>query len=154
MSIESFIEHYVWMITAISVFFIPKYYYRRASISFLFMIFVSWFLGIIVVEYDLIEYPKRFLASVNETSFTFEFFVFPVIGVFFNLYYPASSTRWKQFIYTAALTTGIVIPEIIVEKYTDLIEYINWTWYISWISIFATFALLRFFYKWYFKSEA
>lgn len=150
---ESFIEHYVWMITAISLFFIPKDFYRKASISFLFMIFVSWFLGILVVEYKLIEYPQRFLASVNETSFTFEFFVFPVVGVFYNLYYPARQHFLKQVLYTSAFTTALVIPELIIEKYTDLIKYINWTWYISWISVFATLALLRFFYKWYFKKH-
>ncbi|QOR67849.1 hypothetical protein IM538_06870 [Cytobacillus suaedae] len=152
MNIESFIEHYVWMITAISLFFIPKDFYRKASISFLFMLFVSWFLGILVVEYDLIEYPERFLASVNETSFTFEFFVFPVIGIFFTLYYPAGKNVYKKVIYTSGFTSAIIIPEIFLEKYTDLIKYVNWTWYLSWISVFATFLLLRLFYMWYFKD--
>jgi hypothetical protein len=153
MNLESYLEHYVWMLTAMSLFFIPKEHYRKGSISFLFLLFVSWFLGIIVVEFDLIEYPERFLASVNETSFTFEFFVFPVIGVYYNLYYPVKDKRWKRLLYTAAFTTAIVIPEVIVEKFTDLIEYIHWTWYISWISVFCTFAFLRIFYKWYFKLK-
>lgn len=152
MNIESHIEHYAWVITAISLFYIPKEHYRKGSISFLFMLFISWFLGIIVVEFGLLEYPKRFLASVNETSFSFEFFVFPVIGVYYNLFYPTRSKLLKQILYTSAFTTGIVIPEVIVEMYTDLIEYVHWTWYISWMSIFATFTLLRLFYKWYFKD--
>lgn len=151
MGIEWFILYFVWGVTAISLFFIPQARLREASISYLFLLFVSWFAGLLVVELNLIKYPVRELASVNKTSFTFEFFVYPVIGIFFNLFYPENRSRLLRFLYSSAICTGIIIPEVIIERYTDLIEYVHWTWYVSWISVFATLSLLRLFYSWFFK---
>ncbi|WP_420490870.1 CBO0543 family protein [Neobacillus drentensis] len=50
-----------------------------------------------------------------------------------------------------AFSTGLTIPEVIIEKYTNLISYINWKWYYTWASVYATLFLAWKFYKWYFK---
>ncbi|MEH7237641.1 CBO0543 family protein [Bacillus sp. JJ1562] len=137
--------------TIISLAFIPKNKLREASIAFLFQQFVSWFLGLLAVELHLLEYPVREFPNVNGTSFLFEFLVYPVISVFFCIYYPKTSTNWKKFIYISAFCTAMTISEVIYEKYTDLINYVHWDWYVSWISLYATLLLLWKFYKWYFK---
>ncbi|MFC0472766.1 CBO0543 family protein [Halalkalibacter kiskunsagensis] len=153
MNLEYTILYLVWNITVFSLFFIPTNKYREASIAFLFQQFVTWFLGILVVEWNWINYPVRLLANVNETSFTFEFFVYPVIGIFFVLYFPIYRSLFNRFLYYFSYTTGITIPEILFEKYTDTIEFVHWTWYYTWISIFLSLVLLRVFYKWYFNER-
>lgn len=151
MNLDVLILYVIYATTIISIAFVPKNKRREASIAFLFQQFVSWFLGLFAVELNLIEYPIREFSRINGTSFLFEFLVYPMIGVFYCMYFPFNSTRWKKIIYTGAFSTSITIAEVIIEKYTDLAHYINWEWYWSWGSIFATLYLLSRFYKWYFK---
>lgn len=153
MNIEIMILYSVWSLTIFSLILIPKKRWGEASIVFLFQQFVTWFLGLLVVEWRLIEYPVRELAQVNETSFTFEFFVYPVISIFFILYYPKLSSLPKRFLYTAAISSIITITEVVFEVYTDLIHYTGWQWYLTWSSVFLTLVLVRIFYNWFFKYD-
>lgn len=148
---EVIILYSVWSLVIFSLVLIPKDRLNEASVIFLFHQSLAWTLGLFAAEWNLIAYPVRELASVNRTSFTFEFFVFPVIGVFYILHYPEKKGIGARILYTAAITTVIIIPEIIFEKYTDLIKYIHWDWYISWLSVYGTFYLVRLFHHWFFK---
>lgn len=47
-----------------------------------------------------------------------------------------------KFIYIASYTGIKTLIEALLEKYTNLIKYVNWQWYWSFM-----------FYKWYFKEE-
>jgi hypothetical protein len=151
MNIEPLILYVYYAVTFISLAFIPKNKWRQASIIFLFQQCVTWFAGLLVAELNLIEYPVRELAKVNKTSFLFEFLAFPVITIFFCLYYPQTDFRRRRVLYTSAFCSGITILEIIFEKYTQLITYIKWEWYFTWLSVYATLLLSYCFYKWYFK---
>ncbi|WP_010491525.1 CBO0543 family protein [Paenibacillus elgii] len=149
--IEQWILVFVWGMTLASLLFIPRDKYRNALTVFLFKQCITWLLGLLVVEWGWISYPVRLFWKVNATSFTFEYFVYPVICVFFMLHFPERRSAWTKLAYYAAFTTGIMIPEYIIQRYTKLIDYLQWTWYWSWISLFLTFALSRLFYVWYFK---
>jgi MFS family permease len=153
MNVELTLLYSIWSMTIISLILIPKKRRKEASMAFLFQHFITWFLGLLVVEWHLLEYPVRVLASVNKTSFTFEFFVYPVISTFFALYYPENRSLLIRLFYITIITTGLIVPEVIFEKYTDLIKYIHWEWYYSWISILLTLSLLRYFMKWFFKKR-
>ncbi|WP_442919983.1 CBO0543 family protein [Metabacillus sp. B2-18] len=151
MKIEHTILYVIYACAFISFAFIPKNKWRQASIIFLFQQFITWFLGLLVVELHLIEYPIRELSSVSKSSFLFEFLIFPIISIFFCLYYPDTRSLWIKFLYSSAYCTGITIPETIFERYTQLINYLKWDWYFTWLSIYATLLLSWYFYKWYFK---
>ncbi|WP_341442912.1 CBO0543 family protein [Oxobacter pfennigii] len=133
------------------LFFVPENRIRHAWLIFLFKQLMTWILGLLVVEYDLIEYPVEIFKYANKTSFTFEYFVYPVICVVFNLHYPGKKTLLKQFIYYLYYCTAITVIEIFIEKYTNLIKYIHWSWYLTWITLYITFFASRKFYVWFFK---
>ncbi|MFV2046138.1 MULTISPECIES: CBO0543 family protein [Metabacillus] len=151
MKIEHTILYVIYACTFISLAFIPKNKLKQASIIFLFQQFATWFLGLLVVELHLIEYPVRELSNINKSSFLFEFLVFPIISIFFCIYFPYTKSFMRKFLYTSAFCTGITIPETIFERYTQLIKYIKWDWYITWLSVYAALLLSWYFYKWYFK---
>lgn len=144
----------IWSITIFSLILLPKKRLHEASIVAMFQQFVTWSLGLLVAELNLIQYPVREFASVNKTSFTFEFLVYPVLSAFYVLYYPVGRSRWKQFLYTSIIITVSIISEVIFEKYTDLITYIHWKWYVSLVSVYATLELVRIFHRWFFKVES
>ncbi|MBT2757627.1 hypothetical protein J7E71_17190 [Mesobacillus foraminis] len=118
-------------------FGVPKSKRRYAVISILVMHALTWPLGFIVAEWTLIHYPVRFFDNATNSSFTFEYVIFPIISALFNIHYPRKRTFLKVLTYTSILVSFLTIGEVILEKYTDNIEYINWHWYWSWLSMFV-----------------
>jgi hypothetical protein len=106
---------------------------------------------LLVVEFGLIEYPVRLFPHASETSFSFEYFIYPSICVVFNLHFPVGKNVFRRFFHYASYCSIITIIEIIAEKYTNIIKYVNWAWYITWITLFITFYASRKFYLWFFR---
>lgn len=153
MSMEQTILLLVWIITIFLLFiFIPKDKILHALLAFHIMQLLTWLFGLIVVEMRLIKYPIRLFEYVTKSSFTFEFLAYPAICAIFNIHYPKGKSKIAQFSYYALYASVITVTEIILEINTDLIEYIHWSWYWTWITLFTTFILSRSYYKWFFRK--
>lgn len=143
---------FAWVVTSISlVLLIPKQKISVAVVSFLFKQLLTWVLGLVVVQLDLIEYPVRLFPKATMTSFDFEFFIYPSICAIFIVHYPENKSRVKQLLYYAAYCTGITVVEVLVERYTDIITYKHWHWYTTWLSLFATLYLNKKLVGWFFR---
>ncbi|MCH6264816.1 hypothetical protein KHB02_004655 [Bacillus sp. FJAT-50051] len=152
MRMEWWILISVYAVSTGILFFIPKNKFRLAVVAILFKQVITFLIGLVVVELGLLEYPVRLFPSVNRTSFTYEYFAFPVICAAFNVWYPNNRSTLTQFAYYVGYSTVLTIGEIIIEKYTDLITYIHWAWYISWITICLSFFISRLFCRWFFAK--
>lgn len=152
MKLEWGILFLVWFITFGLFFIIPHDKIRLALVAFLFKQVITWATGLLVVEYHFISYPINFFSDVNKSSFTYEFFVYPVTCGVFNVFYPNSKNKFFQFLYYCAYCTALTIPEELFEKHTELIHYINWHWYWTWTTLFLTFLGTRLFCVWFFKG--
>lgn len=141
-------------ITLLSVIFlVPKNKVKDAWVIFSFKQFITWITGLYVVEKGLLEYPvKLFFEKASNTSFAFEFIVYPILCIYFNLYYPIKGSSISKTGYYALFCSAITLFEVALEKYTMLITYTGWTWYWTWITLFVTFYLSRTFYLWFFKN--
>jgi hypothetical protein len=145
----------VYVLATGILLFIPKNKIRLAVVAFLFKQVITFLLGLMVVELGLIEYPFRLFASINRTSFTFEYYAFPVICAVFNVRYPNDRSILIQLGYYAAFSSVLTIVEVIIEKYTYLIKYIHWEWYITWVTICISFFISRLCRIWFFgKARA
>lgn len=143
-----------WLITIfLLILFVPKGKSRHVIVIFFFKQFMTWILGLSVVEFGLIEYPVRSFAGATKSSFDFEYFIYPAFCVLFNLNYPKTKKALTQFLYYISYCSVLTGIEIIVEKNTNIINYIHWTWYITWITFCITFYISRKFYLWFFKIE-
>lgn len=152
MRMEWWILLSVYAAVAGIVFFIPKDKIRLALVAFLFKQVITFLTGIVVVELGLLEYPVRLFASVNRTSFTYEYFAFPVVCAAFNVWYPNNRSALAQVGYYVGYSSVLTIVEAMIEKYTDLINYVHWEWYITWITICVTFFMTRLFCVWFFAK--
>ncbi len=152
MKLEWGILFFVWFFTFGFVFIIPNDRKRVAIVSVLFKQFITWVTGLLVVEFHFITYPINFLSDVNQASFTYEYFVYPVFCGVFNAFYPNFKSKLYQFLYYCAYSTALTVPEALFERYTDLINYVNWTWYWTWITLFLTFMVTRIFCVWFFRG--
>lgn len=152
MGFETIILVTAWVITTIVlIIFVPKTKIREAMVIFLFKQLITWIVGLLVVELGLIIYPVKSFTNASQTSFDFEFFIYPAICVVFNLHYPEGKKPLIQLMHYISYCSAITVVEVLIERYTDIIEYIHWEWYVTWITLFITFYASRKFYIWFFK---
>lgn len=149
---EKYILHFVWAATLISmVFLIPRNKVREAVVAFLFKQAMTWPLGLFIADMGWIQYPIRFFENVNRGSFTFEYFFYPVICAYFMVYFPNDKRLVTRAAYYFAFSTTLTLAELVILHNTDLIIYIRWNAYATWISLFITFYITRKFCLWFFK---
>jgi hypothetical protein len=154
MRIEWWILLSVWAVATGILFFIPKNKIRLAVVAFLFQQIITFLTGSVVVEFGMLEYPVRLFPTVNRTSFTFEYYAFPVICAAFNVWYPNNQSNLGQVGYYVGFSSVLTIAEVIIEKNTSLINYIHWDWYTSLITIGLALYIARKFCVWFFlKGE-
>ncbi|MBM7572741.1 CBO0543 family protein [Aquibacillus albus] len=104
--------------------------------------YFSTFIGIIVVEKKMLEYPVRFLPNYFDASILFEYLIFPVLCIYY--YQTTYHSRLSGIIIQTLLyTTTITALEVIIEKFTDLIEYYTWTWLHTFSSVFLVMIFIR-----------
>lgn len=136
------------------ILFVPKNKLREAHVSFLFKQIITWLFGLLVVEKGLISYPFRLIfKKANHSSFTFEYFIYPALAVFFNLYFPEKRNNYIKVLYYLAHSGTITLFEMIALKYTQLIKYKQWSWYWSLISLWISYFITHSYYKWFFKYK-
>jgi hypothetical protein len=141
-----------WILaTGLLIRFIPKNKIREAFVAFSFKQTLTWVLGLAVVELRLIEYPVRLFPYANKTSFTFEYYTYPALCAIFNVNFPEDKGSFGKFMYYCYYCSVITILEVITERYTNILKYIHWTWYVTWITLFITFYITRRFYVWFYK---
>ncbi len=154
MSLESILEAAVVVIVAaLMVVNVPKSRLREALVIFFFKAFITWPLGLASVHYGLIEYPVRLFSNATKAHFSFEYFIYPSLCVIFMMTYPEDQSRLRRFMHYFNFCTVMTLAEVWAERYTATINYIHWTWYISWLSFFITFYISRKFYEWFFKVK-
>lgn len=152
MRLEWWILLAVYILATGIVLCIPRNRIRLAIVAFLFKQMITFFVGLLVVEYRLLEYPVRLFASINRTSFTFEYYAFPVVCAAFNVWYPNRQSKLIQIGYYAGYTSVLTAVEVMIEKHTELIKYIHWEWYVTWITVCLSFFITRLFCVWFFSK--
>jgi hypothetical protein len=155
MTKEGIIEASVWGIMIIALLlFVPKNKLREASLVYTFTLFMGFLIGLFIVQMKWIEYPARILFRyADRTEFTFEYLLYPAVCVLFILHYPWKKNYITQLGYFVAYSSIMTLFEVLLDHYTQLVNYIKWTWYWKWITIFLTYYLSYLFYVWFFKIK-
>jgi hypothetical protein len=148
-NINHFIEAGVWFF-AISLFlFACLKNWRKATVGFLYMQLFTWPFGIFAVEYGALEYPIRFFPETIRSSFTYEFLALPAVGALYCIYFPAGRQLFKKVRFMVAFPTLLTLGEVILIKYTDLVRYIHWNWFLTWLTVGLTLQLNYMLYRWF-----
>ena len=133
---------------------IPRSKARDAWVLFAFLQVITWPAGLFAVEKGWIEYPTQLFPYVNQynrTSFSFEFFLFPIVAIFFSLYYPDKVKPKGAAIYYLSFTGFFTICEVLLERYTTLVKYHEWKWYWTLTTVMISLFLNHKYYSWFKK---
>jgi len=136
--------------TLLFVFAVDWRNFREWIVVFLFTGLLDFMWGSPVENLDLIRYPIRLLPQYYETNILFEVWVFPILCVLYN---QVTRTRgfWSIIYYAFWFSAGITAIEYPLELYTDLIKYMQWSWFTTWYTLMITFLISRSFitfYRW------
>jgi len=143
-----------WIITLIGVFILmPKDRVREAMVVFMFKQLLTWIMGLFVVEFHLIEYPIRMLSRATTTSFSFEYIIYPALSVIFVLRFPENKPILYKIAWYLFFPSWMSAAEVLIEHNTNLIRYIHWDWYLTWLSLLVTFFFSRVYYLWFFRKR-
>ncbi|WP_413355689.1 CBO0543 family protein [Robertmurraya sp. 2P01SA] len=149
---DKWILYGIWLFAAmLLIIFVPKHRLRKAFLAFFIKQSLTLVFGLLVAEKGLIKYPVRLFKKANKSSFSYEYFFYPASCVLFNLYYPEQKKFWIRAIYNVFYTGLLTGIEALAEKYTNLIKYVKWKWYWSFLTIWLTNYASHLFYRWFFK---
>lgn len=151
LSMEQIINIVAALLTlCLLIFAVDWRYFRDWIVVFLFMSVLGAFWGTPVVEMQLLEYPVRLLPRFFDTSILFEFWVFPVLCILYNQI-TRERSLWPIIYYAVLFSVGMTAVEYPIELYTDLIKYMNWSWFTTFCTLNITFLASRAFitfYRW------
>ena len=122
---------------------------RESLFLFLVNQAVTWPLTIITVYLGSMESPVRLFPKATDSNFIMAFVFFPAVFVAYYWHYPRDKNRVIQIAYTLAITGGSALVHVAVQKYTDLLLYINFTGYRLWLMGIVWSYLIRIYADWY-----
>lgn len=129
---------------ALFIFSLRKQPIKDWLFAFFTTSFFATVLGTVVIDLKLIEYLK--LGDTFNSGQIYELILFPVISVYF--YQTSYRSNLLSIIIQCALyASGLTIPEVILEKYTDLIKFVDWHWTYTLLSVFCFMLAIRFLLK-------
>lgn len=152
MNLEGIILTISVVVSLLSLALTPRNKALQMQFVILFVQLPSWLLGLTVVELGLLEYPYREFASVNRTSFIFEYVVLPVLCVHVNNHYPWRASTPVKAAYFTVISLIMTGGEVVLEQYTMLIKYTGWHWYWTLSSVIFIFWLTQKMVDWFFND--
>ncbi|WP_144555412.1 CBO0543 family protein [Bacillus sp. X1(2014)] len=134
------------------MFLTPKNQYRKLLFSLLTCQSLLWLNSLIHVEFNLLAFPVREFPKATDLLITTEYFFYPLLCGFYIGYEPKRSYKIR-LIYLSVWISFLTVYDVILVKYTNLIEYVHYAWYFTWIDLFCIFAVTNWIHQWFFKNK-
>jgi len=115
---------------------------------------VSWPGTIILTFMGSFEVPVRLFPKATDSNFALAFIFLPAVYVAYYWHFPGNKSRIIQIAYTLAVTGGSALAHVAVQKYTDLLVYIDFTGYRLWLINIISYYAGRIYCDWFFSQVA
>ncbi|WP_396953728.1 CBO0543 family protein [Neobacillus mesonae] len=142
----------LWITGLISLIkFVPKNRRRRMSFAVLLCQAFTWLSSMFHVKYHLLSFPVKEFPKATDLLITTEYLLYPLIFGFYIIYEPKKSIL-SRISYLSFWISILTVLDVLLEKYTDLIEYVHYDWYWTWVNFFALFSISNIIYQWCFTD--
>ncbi|MDR6121147.1 hypothetical protein QFZ87_000744 [Bacillus sp. SLBN-46] len=144
----------IWVIGIIAYLFLtPKNRYRKVLFALILCQAFVWVSSLLHVKYHLLAFPVREFPKATDVLVTTEYFFYPLLSGFYIISEPKRSPIIR-FLYLSLWISGLTVMDVMLEKYTNLIEYVHYAWYLTWLNFFWIFVVTHLIYHWFFKDKA
>ena len=152
------LEHWIlvamWLLGFLGfIMFIPRKDRRKGLLAFLMFQAIIWLCDMPAFKYDLLRAPVRELPKATDLPLTIDYFFYPVL---FSIFYVNKrvGSLWSRFTYFLVWISASALFDIVIERYTDLLEYEILKWYGMWIYIGFLFYVSQVCCNWFYKDKA
>jgi hypothetical protein len=153
MSLNYIVMILMWVIGIFAFIFVtPRKSHRKALIALLVSQALLWVSSLIHVEFHLIAFPVREFPKATDLLLVTEYVFYPILTALYIVYEPKRSNAFR-LIYLSIWTSVIVVIDLLLVHFTDLLEYTDYKWYFTWISFFGLLAVTNVIFKWFFKDK-
>ncbi|WHY66805.1 CBO0543 family protein [Neobacillus sp. SuZ13] len=153
MSVDYIFIMAMWVSGVVAYMFLtPKNQYRKLLFSLLTCQALLWINSLVHVEFNLLAFPVREFPKATDLLITTEYFFYPLLCGLYIAYEPKRSFK-TRLIYLSVWISFITVYDVILVKYTNLVEYVHYAWYFTWIDFFCIFAVTNLIYQWIFKNK-
>ncbi|WP_453995843.1 CBO0543 family protein [Bacillus nitroreducens] len=141
----------LWMIGIIGFFaLIVRKDVRRGILAFLLFQAVIWFFDMFVFKYGLLYAPVREFPEAHEFPLTIVYFFHPLL---FSIFYVYKRLNFN-FIYFSIWISSITLFDVVIEHYTDLLEFRSMTWYGLWVYFGFLYYASNICCDWFYKDKS
>ncbi|MFE8694923.1 CBO0543 family protein [Cytobacillus sp. FJAT-53684] len=136
------------------ILFIPRKDRRKGLLAFLMFQAIVWLCDMPSFRYGLLSAPVRLMPNATELPLTINYFFYPVLFSIFYVNKRVKDSLWSKIIYFFVWVSVITLYDIVIERYTDLLEYGSLTWWGMWVYIVFLFYVSQVCCNWFFKDKA
>lgn len=136
------------------ILFIQKKNLRKGLLAYSIFQSIVWLCDMPAFEFGLLSAPVREFPKATDLAITINYLFYPFL---FSIYYVKKRVKgfiWARFSYFAVWVSAVTLYDVIIETYTDLLEYGSMTWYGMWMYIAFLFFISEVCCNWFFKDQA
>lgn len=155
MLMEHLILAAMWLFGIVGfILFIPCKDRRKGLLAFMMFQAAIWLCDMPSFQYGLISSPVRIFPKATDLSITINYIFYPVVFSIYYVHKKEISNRLNKFIYFFIAVSIVTLFDVIIERYTDLLDYGFMTWYLMWIYIGFLFFVSQVLCDWFLKDRS
>lgn len=123
MSIERFVLIAVNAFAVFSLVLLPKQNYRKALLAFVVFQATTWFVSIMLVQFNIMDYPVRLFVKATRVNFFNEFLFYPSTFMWFVNFYPKDRSLIIKILHRLFFISISVWFIYFISTYTNLSRF-------------------------------
>ncbi|MDF2591670.1 MAG: hypothetical protein K0S75_1136 [Clostridia bacterium] len=128
MTIERFMLIAGASLSLTSILYIPKAQLRKALLTFLSFQATTWFVSILLVQFNAISFPVREFTKATNVVFIPQFFIYPTCFTWFIFLFSQKNSIIYKILHWIISVSLPVWLAYFIAVYTDLSEFTKGSW--------------------------
>ncbi len=131
------LEHWIFLATWVLgiigfLLFIPRKDRRVGIMAFMIFQALIWLCDMPAFKFNLLSAPVRILPKATNLALTINYIFYPVLFSIYYVHRRVKGNLWSKFLYFFVWISAVTLLDMVIERYTDLLEYGFLTWYGMW----------------------
>ncbi len=131
---------------------IPKKRIKEALLYFITAQILAWPISLIITLLGKRAFPVRPFPKATDGNLILSYVLYPTLIVFFHLYYPVKKKVFTKATYFIVFLAAMSLLDSVIENYTNLLVYKEWTAFHFFGLILIITLVLRVYLNWFFSK--
>jgi hypothetical protein len=142
----------LWIVGIMTFWSVARNRLPIAIFSLLICQALTWLNTLLHVKFHLLAFPVREFPKATDLLFTTEYFFYPVICTVCYLFESRRSRMSERLLTVLFFISLLTLIDGCLERYTDLVEYLNYGLFWTWLDFIFIYYISRCCTNWFFKD--